>query len=80
MADDKYYPDAKEPHIHEFAQNKGIGFTDTRHKHTTLLDGNVLREPACISVIDDLKEDPTAREQLIIAYIKALVNKHKKGR
>jgi len=77
---DTYFPDEKEPHIHEFAKNKGIGFTDTRHSHTTLLDGNELREPACIKVIDDLKVEPTAREQQIIDYIKALVRKHKKGR
>ncbi|MBK6973014.1 MAG: hypothetical protein IPH26_08700 [Sterolibacteriaceae bacterium] len=77
---DKYFPDEKEPHIHEFAKNKGIGFTDARHRHTTLLDGDELREPACIKVIDDLKAKPTAREQQIIDYIKALVRKHKKGR
>jgi hypothetical protein len=77
---DKYFPDEKEPHIHEFAKNKGIGFTDDKHRHTTLLDGNELREPACIKVIDDLKAEPTAREQQIIDYIKALVRKHKKGR
>lgn len=76
---DTYFPDEKEPHIHVFAKNKGIGFTDTSHSHTTLLDGNVLRESACIKVIDDLKAKPTAREQQIIDYIKALVRKHKKN-
>jgi hypothetical protein len=75
---DKFFPDTKEPHIHEYGT--GIDFTDTRHKHTKLLDGNLLREAACIKVIDDLKEDPTDREQQIIDYIKALVRKHKKGR
>ncbi len=74
---DKFFPDVKEPHIHDYGT--GIDFTDTRHKHTTLLDGNLLREPACIKVIDDLKSDPTDRENEIIDYIKALVRKHKKG-
>jgi len=75
---DTYFPDVDEPHIHEY--KTGIDFTNTRHKHTTLLDGDMLREPACIKVIDDLKENPTARETQIIDYIKALVRKHKKGR
>ena len=75
---DKFYPDKGEPHIHE--HSGGIDFTDTRHHHTKLLYGNELREPACIKVIDDLKEDPTDREQQIIDYIKALVRKHKKKR
>ena len=75
---DKFFPNEKEPHIHDYGN--GIDFTDTRHKHTKLLDGNLLREPACIKVIDDLKGDPTEREQQIISYIKALVRKHKKGK
>ncbi len=74
---DTYFPDEKEPHIHDYG--KGIDFTDTHHNHTKLMFGNELREPACIKVIDNLKGAPTARELQIINYIKALVRKHKKG-
>ena len=75
---DKYFPDEGEPHIHDYGT--GIDFTDDRHRHTKLVHGDQLREPACIKVIDDLKEDPTAREQQIIDYIKALVRSYKKKR
>ena len=45
------------------------------------MDGNGLREAACIKVIDDLKATgPTERGQKIIDHIKALVRKYKKGK
>ncbi len=78
---DKYFPDAKEPHIHE--HNGGIDFTNVGHAHKKLLDGDQLREDNCKAVIDDLKAKkggPTARENQIIDYIKNLVRKIKKGK
>lgn len=76
---DKYFPDAKEPHVHDYGN--GMDFTDDKHRHTKIMDGNGLREAACIKVIDDLKATgPTERGQKIIDHIKALVRKYKKGK
>lgn len=78
---DKYFPDAKEPHIHE---HKGdIDFTSDKHSHKKLVDGDQPREENCKAVIDDLKATkpaPSAREEQIIDYIKSLVRKMKKGK
>ena len=34
MPADKYFPDAKEPHLHY--HKGGVTFTDTRHRHKDL--------------------------------------------
>ena len=44
-------------------------FTDTRHSHKKLQEGNLVRKANCQAVIDDLKNG-NAREKSIAAYIK----------
>jgi hypothetical protein len=75
---DKFFPDTKEPHIHE--HGGGIDYTNTKHAHKKLLEGDQLREENCKAVIDDLKAKPTEREAKIIQYVKDLVRKYKKGK
>ena len=68
MAQDKFYPDSREPHIH--IHKGGITFTDTRHSHKKLQEGNLVRRAAVQQVIDDLTPliiEPRIRD--IVAWI-----------
>ena len=67
MAADKYFPDAKEPHLHY--HKGGVTFTDTRHRHKDLVAGDQTRKPNCQAVFDDLKAGDD-REKKIAAQIK----------
>lgn len=67
MPKESFYPDSKEPHVH--IHKGGADFTDARHRHKKLQEGNLVRKPNCQAVIDDLKNG-NAREKLIAAYIK----------
>ena len=55
------------PHINE--HKGGVDFTDTRHKHKKLQEGNEVRKANCQAVIDDLK-DGNDREKKIATWIK----------
>jgi len=67
MPKDKYYPDEKEPHIHE--HKGGVDFTNTGHRHKKLQEGNLVRKANCQAVIDELKAG-NPREKQIVAWIK----------
>ncbi len=67
MPADKYFPDAKEPHLHY--HKGGVTFTDTRHKHKDLVAGDQTRKSNCQAVFDDLKNGDE-REKKIAAQIK----------
>lgn len=64
---DKYFPDTKEPHIHE--HKGGVDFTDTRHHHKKLQEGDMVRKANCQAVIDELKSG-NDREKKIAEWIK----------
>lgn len=66
MPKDSFFPDAKEPHIHE--HKGGVTFTDTRHKHKDLKAGNLVRKANCQAVVDDLKNG-NPREKKIAKWI-----------
>jgi hypothetical protein len=67
MPADKYFPDAKEPHLHY--HKGGVTFADTRHNHKDLVAGDQTRKSNCQAVYDDLKGG-NDREKKIAAEIK----------
>ena len=67
MPKEFYWPDEKEPHVH--VHKGGADFTDTRHAHKKLQEGNLVRRANCQAVIDDLKNGNT-REKSIATYIR----------
>lgn len=64
---DKYFPDTKEPHIHE--HKGGVDFTNVGHRHKKLQEGDQVRKSNCQAVIDELK-DGNDREKKIADWIK----------
>ena len=67
---DKYFPDAKEPHIHE--HKGGVTYTGLKHEHKALQSGTTINKAICNAVIDDLKGG-TPREVSIANWIKNLI-------
>lgn len=64
---DKYFPDAKEPHIH--IHKGGVTFTSDKHSHKKLQEGNLVMKSNCNAVISDLASG-NAREKQIAGWIK----------
>jgi hypothetical protein len=64
---DKFYPDAKEPHIHE--HKGGVTYTAVGHAHKILQKGNETMKANCKSVYEELKAGDD-RQKKIAAWIK----------
>lgn len=67
MPADKFYPDAKEPHIHE--HKGGVDFTNVGHNHKFLQRGDKINKNVCKEVVADLKEAGGDREKKIAKWI-----------
>jgi hypothetical protein len=76
MPKEFFFPDEKEPHIH--VTKGGITFTNIKHNHRTLVDGDKVRDNVVREVIDDLKAAGDKRSERIVDWINENIDyKHK---